>query len=119
MRRQLLAPPTHNSAHNLHNRLRDAILKAAGKAVPRGARKGAKAWWNEGVEEALGAARSAKAEWMGDTNDEAKHDHWRACEKTATKRILEAKAASYEELLEKLDLRKEGLVRSLERQDQR
>jgi ribonuclease HI len=82
-------------------------MEAAVAAVPRGARKNAKAWWNEEVEIALRTARTAKMEWLEEPGNQTKKDTWRAEDRAATKCIKEAKAASYEEFLEELDLRKD------------
>ena len=105
--REGMADCEEGPAEALTKRFTKAVLKAAAEAVPRGHHKGAKAWWNAEVDEALRTARTRKSEWLADPTNEAARDHWREAERQATACVKKAKADSYEELLESLDLRKD------------
>jgi hypothetical protein len=83
-----------------------AVFGAAVKLVPRGAQRGAKAWWSDEAKADLRKARTAKANWTRDPL-EGNREQWQTLQRKATKTVLEEKATSFEGFLDRMDLRKD------------
>jgi hypothetical protein len=110
IRRRLLEVAESNQMANTdaaYKTFTNIIIEAAKVSVPRGRRKEGKAWWNDEVEMAVRAAREAKDAWLEYPEDEELKEIWKIQQRTTTRCIRNAKGASYQELLDGMDLRKD------------
>jgi ribonuclease HI len=103
----------------LIKRFTEILKNAANQAVPRGARKNAKAWFTDEVDKALKVARVAKAEWLAHPLDEERKEDSKRAHKVASDTVKDAKSKSWEDFLSETDLRKDAgapfrLLKSME-----
>ncbi|KAF0291717.1 hypothetical protein FJT64_010208 [Amphibalanus amphitrite] len=92
----------HTSLREANDELTRVILEAAEAAIPRGARKTPKPWWNEEVDAAVRRRNQLRGLARTDPGQGAA---WREAEREVRRLIVEARRASWRDFTSQLSLR--------------